>query len=150
MPANAFILATKAMPASLNGERSRAFCFAHLLNLLESCSMCSPNHDGLDWFRHWLRSECELIFECHPEQDPHHSRSVLKVRHYAQCPHKGSGHRPDMGILQHSWTPALLIQELTRNSRLARHLQSWCTRATTRFAQVQSAVRPQPKFQVEE
>jgi hypothetical protein len=32
MPANAFIFATKAMPASLNGERSRAFCFPHLLN----------------------------------------------------------------------------------------------------------------------
>ncbi|MGB8013389.1 MAG: TolC family protein [Terriglobales bacterium] len=32
---------------------------------------------------------------------------------------------------------------------MAWHLQSWCTRAR-RFAQVQSAVRPQPKFQVEE
>src|SRR5208283_3719906 len=103
MPANAFILATKAMPASLNGERSRAFCFPHLLNLLESCSMCSPNHDGPDWFRHWLRflplpsirnnalnpvlisgwldCEAELIFECHPEQDPDRSRSVLNTCH---------------------------------------------------------------------
>src|ERR1019366_855384 len=98
MPANAFILATKAMPASLNGERSRAFCFPHLLNLLESCSMCSPNHDGLDWFRHWLRflplptirnnarlsksaahhgyldCGCELVIEWRPEQFPHRSR----------------------------------------------------------------------------
>src|SRR5271166_2736566 len=73
--------------------------------------------------------------ECHPEQDPHRSRSVLNARHYAQCPHKGSAHRPDMGIRQHSWTPALLIQELAMKSRLVRNLQSWCTRATTRFAQ---------------
>ncbi len=41
MPANAFILATKAMPASLSGERSRAFCFPHLLNLLEKAVQCA-------------------------------------------------------------------------------------------------------------
>ena len=70
---------------------------------------------------------------CHPGHDSHHSRSVLKPP--GQCPHEGSAHRPDMGILQHSWTPALLIQELAGKSRLVRNLQSWCTRATTRFAQ---------------
>src|SRR5208283_2045226 len=45
----------RAMPARLNGERSRAFFFPHLLNLLESCSLCRPDHAGLNWFRHWLR-----------------------------------------------------------------------------------------------
>jgi len=40
-----------------------------------------------------------------------------------------------MGIHQHSWTPALLIQELARKPTLAWHLQSWCTRAAKRFAQ---------------
>jgi len=36
-------------------DHNGAFCFPHLLNLLESCSMCSPHHDGSDFFRHWLR-----------------------------------------------------------------------------------------------
>src|SRR5271169_4847660 len=60
-----------------------------------------------------------------------------------ECPHEGSARRPDMGILWILGRSALLIQEHARNSSLARHLQSWCTRATTGFAQVQNAVRPQ-------
>src|SRR6202162_6408948 len=40
-----------------------------------------------------------------------------------------------MGILRQSWTPALRIQELARKSRLVRHLQCLCTRATAPFAQ---------------
>jgi len=51
------------------------------------------------------------------------------------CPHEGSARGPDMGIVQLPWTSALLIQELARKSGLVRNLQSWCTRATTRFAQ---------------
>lgn len=68
-----------------------------------------------------------------------------------KCPHKGSVYRPDMGIHRHSWTPAPLIQELAVKSRLVRNLQSWYTRAATRFA-LSSKCRQASteKFQVEE
>jgi hypothetical protein len=39
---------------------------------------------------------------------------VSNARQYAECPHEGSARRPDMGIRRHSWTSALLIQELAR------------------------------------
>jgi hypothetical protein len=75
-------------------------------------SHCPPSATTRDYLnppliRGWLNCESDLIFrvspECHPEQDPHHSRNVLNTRHYAQCPHEGSAHRPDTGIPQHSW-----------------------------------------------
>ena len=100
-------------------------------------------------------SESVPIFDrCQPDQALRTCRSELKACQRSpvprQCPHEGSSPRPDMGILSRSRMFPSLIQELARNQRLAWNLQSLCTRVRTRFARVQSAVRPQPKFQVEE
>jgi len=141
--------------------------FSHLLNLLESHSaaLTIPGSIGFDigsgFFRcppsetrdylnpplisGWLDCESELTFRVSPGTGSSSFSEWVERSRCCQCPYEGSACRPDMGILQHSWAPALLIQELARKFRLARNLQSWCIRATTQFAQVQSAVRPQPK-----
>src|SRR5579864_2220364 len=122
-----------------------------------SFSMCSPHHHGPDWVRPWaqflppgtvrdylnpplirtdgLTPNANLSSECHPGQEFSSFSECAKRCPCGECPHEGSVYRPDLGILRHSSLPALLIQELAETSRLVRNLQSWCTRAATRFAQ---------------